>query len=98
MTCDFVEKRMRINAVKAGFVLGLFLGMWHAGWAVLVALGWAQPLLDFILWAHFVKVPVEIEPFAISRASILVGATAIVGFLTGWIIGLVWNMLHPGKT
>lgn len=88
---------MRINPINTGIALGLFLALWHACWAGLVAIGAAQPLVDFVLWAHFMKLPVQIEPFAITRAFVLVGLNFFVGLVGGWVLGLVWNGLHPAK-
>ncbi len=86
---------MRVNALNVGLVFGFFLALWHACWSVLVALHWAQPLIDFVLWAHFINLPLHIEPFDIVRALILVGITFLAGLVGGWIIGLIWNAFHP---
>jgi hypothetical protein len=48
-------------------VLGAMLGSWHLLWSLLVALGVAQPLIDFLFWIHFIKPVYVIEPFAIER-------------------------------
>ncbi len=88
---------MRTSPIKTGIALGFLLALYHAGWAVLVALGGARPLLDFILWAHFLKLKIDIEPFDAHQASILVGATGIIGFVMGTVLGAIWNLLHPKK-
>ncbi len=88
---------MRTNPVKTGFALGFLLAFYHTCWSVLVATGGAQPLLDFILWAHFLKLSIQVEPFDLHQASILVGATAIIGFALGAVLGLIWNLLHPQR-
>lgn len=88
---------MRIDPVKAGFAFGFLLAVWHSCWALAVALGGAQPFLDFILWAHFLKISVQVQPFDLHQSSLLVGATAILGFLAGATFALGWNVLHPRK-
>ena len=83
-----------INPNKAGLVLAALLAGWHLTWSVLVALGWAQPFIDFIFWIHFIKPVYVIEPFEIARAAILVLVTAGIGYVTGFVFGLLWNRLH----
>ena len=67
---------------------------WHLCWSMLVALKWAQPVIDFVFWMHFIKPIYVIEPFEIARAAILLIVTAGVGFLIGSVFALVWNALH----
>jgi len=40
---------------KVGLVIGALIGGWHVVWALLVLIGWEQPILDFIFWAHMIK-------------------------------------------
>jgi hypothetical protein len=83
-----------INPNRAGLVLGALMGGWHLLWSLLVALGVAQPLIDFIFWIHFIKPVYVIEPFAFGRAAILVLVTAGIGYLTGLAFGMIWNRVH----
>jgi hypothetical protein len=64
-----------INVAKAGLVLGILLGGWPLCWAILVASGLAQPIIDFVFWMHFIKPVFTIEPFEIMKASILIIVT-----------------------
>jgi hypothetical protein len=84
---------MRIDPVRTGLASGLFLAVFHAGWAFLVALGWAQKLMDFIFWAHFITPPYQIEPFEVVRAAILIGVVFLAGAFMGWVAALLWNGL-----
>lgn len=84
----------KINLNKAGLVFGALLGGWHLSWAILVAIGWAQTLIDFVFWLHFIKPVYVIEPFSIGRAIGLVAFTAAMGFAIGWLFALVWNRAH----
>ena len=83
-----------INPNRAGLVLGALLGSWHLTWAVLVAVGFAQPLIDFLFWIHFIKPVYAVEPFEIGRAVILVLVTACIGYVVGLAFALLWNRLH----
>src|SRR5690348_12792702 len=88
---------MRLNPVRTGLVLGAVIGLWHAAWAVLVAGGVAQPLIDFILRIHFLRVTAVVQPFDGETAALLVGITFGIGFIVGGVLALVWNALVPSS-
>jgi hypothetical protein len=83
-----------IHPIKAGVTLGVLIGAWHVCWAILVALGWAQPLIDFVLWMHFIQPVYVVGPFDVTRAAILIVVTTGVGFFIGYAFSLIWNRLH----
>ncbi|OGJ52125.1 hypothetical protein A2336_01645 [Candidatus Peregrinibacteria bacterium RIFOXYB2_FULL_41_88] len=84
----------KLNKNKTGFVFGLFIGGFHAIWAALVAIGIAKKLLDFILSLHFFEVTYEIAPFAIGKALLLILITFVCGYVAGWILAAICNMLR----
>ena len=83
-----------LNPNKTGLVLGLLLGGWHALWALLVATGWAQSLLNFVFWLHFIKPIYVIADFKIGVALALIAITAVIGYVIGLIAASLWNAIH----
>lgn len=83
-----------VNPFRLGLVFAIFLALFHACWAALVASGFAQKLIDFIFWIHFVAPVYRIEPFDAVRAAILIGVTAGVGLVGGIAGGAIWNAFH----
>jgi len=83
-----------IRPHKAALVFAILLGGWHFLWSALVAAGWAQPLIDFIFWIHFIRPVYVIEKFNPGVALLLIGVTAAVGYAVGWCFGVLWNKLH----
>lgn len=82
------------NQHKVGLVFGAVLGGWHLFWAVLVALGVAQSIYDFILWAHMIHLQIVIGPFDATAAVTLVIMTAVIGYVMGYTGAWVWNRAH----
>lgn len=83
----------RAHPHSFGLVFGIFLAVWHALWALLVWLGAAQPLMDFIFRLHMITPPYKIDTFNLGTAAALVLVTAVIGYLMGWVAGFLWNRL-----
>jgi len=79
---------------KTGLVFGAFVGGWHVLWVVLVALGWAQPVLNFVFWIHLLKAPFTVEAFNVGIAVLLILVSTAIGYLVGYILGVLWNWVH----
>ena len=85
-----------LNPTKTGLALGKLVGGLHLVWAILVAFGWAQALVNFSMWAHMVSVPVVVGAFNLSAAvTVIIVATAI-GYVLGYTFAKIWNWLHRG--
>lgn len=88
----------RIHPHHVGLVFGAFLGLWHLLWAILVALGAAQPVIDFIFNLHMIVPPYRIAAFHAGTAAALVLVTAAIGYSAGLIGALIWNRCVPRET
>jgi hypothetical protein len=83
-----------INRNRTGLVFGTFLGGWHFMWVVLVALGWAQAVVDFVLRIHMIKPVYVVEPFNFWIATMLIALTGAIGYFGGFVLAALWNWLH----
>lgn len=83
-----------INPLKAGITFGVLLGGYHLCWSLLVALGWAQPFIDFVFWMHFIQPVFVIRPFSLPAATALIVFTSIAGFVIAFVFGAIWDKLH----
>jgi hypothetical protein len=81
----------RIDPTKSGLVLGAVIGLWHLTWSLLVALGWAQPFIDFVFWMHFIRPVYVIQAFNPTIATILVVVTAGIGFVIGSVFAVLFH-------
>src|SRR5262245_61449382 len=82
-----------LDAHRLGLLLGAFLGSWHLLWSLLVLMGWAQPVIDFIFWLHFITPPYQVGAFVGWRAVVLIAVTATLGYVSGRFIATVWIQL-----
>ncbi len=89
-----VKRQGAIGVHSTGLALGCLLGGMHLLWALLVASGFAQPVMDFIFWLHFIRPVYVIEGFDVARAAGLVALTGVIGFAMGTAFALLWNRLH----
>lgn len=88
-----VRSMKKVSVHETGMVFGSFFGLVHAGWALVVYLGFAQTWLDFILGLHFLKNPFVVAPFVMQTAVILVAVTVGVGYVMGVVFAKVWNLV-----
>lgn len=75
-------------------MFGTLLGGVHLLWALMVFLGLAQVMMDFVFWAHMLHIPVVIGPFDITAAVALVVMTYVIGYVLGYVGARVWKKVH----
>jgi hypothetical protein len=83
-----------VNPNKAGLTVGVMLGGWHFLWALLVAAGWAQAIINFVFRIHFLTPAWTVEGFHTGLAVTLVLVTAALGYASGYVLCVLWNRLH----
>ncbi|MEK7610023.1 MAG: hypothetical protein AAB470_02800 [Patescibacteria group bacterium] len=82
----------QLNRRRVALALGSFVGFMHLIWSILLALGWAKPLTDFILSIHHISINYSIIDFSLGKAVVLIIVTFAVGYVAGWIFATGWNM------
>lgn len=82
-----------LNPNKTGLLFGTLLGASHAIWASFVALGWAQAIVNFVLWMHMIKPVYVVAPFSLWIAVILIAVTGAMGYFGGFVLAALWNWL-----
>lgn len=85
---------MNVNPHRVGLVLGSLLAVLHIAWAFFVAVGWAQPLVNFVTRLHFFESPSTVAPFVLGEAAMLVILAGMFGYLIGFVFGTLWNTIH----
>lgn len=83
-----------MNPSKSGKVGAVMLGGAHVLWSVLVLFGWAQPLVDFSMWAHMVENGPSIASFDATAAVTLILVASAIGYGAGYIFSTVWHKVH----
>lgn len=83
----------QVSPAKTAVAVGTVIGLWHLAWVILVAVGWAKPVLDFILELHFLKISYALAPYSVTTAGTLVILTFAIGAALGLVFALVWNWM-----
>ena len=74
---------------------GLCLSSLHFCWALLVAFGWAQPLMDIVFKLHMLNSPFQVQPFEITYALLLIFVSFIIGAFYGVLFYILKNKIIP---
>ena len=80
-----------------GLVLGKLFAIMHGLWALFVAMGMGQMLVDSMFNFHFLSNPYTVQPFNLVNAFILVVMTFVGGYVVGWMFATIWNWVAKMK-
>jgi len=81
-----------LDEKRVALLLSTFAVTLHIIWSALVALGFGQAYVNWMLGMHFVSAPtVTVGAFDIVTAISLIASVAIVAYIAGFIFALVWN-------
>jgi len=86
-----------MNLLQVSIISGFSLASLHICWAILVALGWAQSVIDFIFKLHMLSSPFQVQQFELTFALGLVGVTFLVGCFYGIIFFVVMNAFQKNR-
>ncbi len=88
---SYAEHHGAFSVNSAGLAMGALLSGSHLLWALFVASGLAQPVMDFVFWLHFIRSSWQIESFDLARAVGLIVSTSAIGYVVGAVFALGWN-------
>ena len=91
---NVVIMNQHMSPSKTALTFGVLIGGFHVAWSLLVALGWAQMLIDFIFWAHMLRLPLAVNAFDINAVVTLIAVTSVIGAIFGYFMAIIWNWLH----
>ena len=83
-----------MNSHKVALAVGSFAALWHLVWSVLILLGWAQPLLNFILSMHSLNNPYVVQSFDLGRSLGLIIVAFVVGYIVGTVFVKIWKSIQ----
>src|SRR3989344_968371 len=83
-----------MNVNKVGLTVGAFIGVMHLAWSLIIALGWAQGYLDFVMKIHSLNNPYTVGAFNLSQDIMLIVLVSIVGYVIGSVFATIFNKLH----
>lgn len=86
-----------MRLLKSSLVGGLSLASLHLFWVLIVASGWAQPLLDWIFKLHMLSSPFQVQPFNLGFAATLLAITFAIGCFYGAVFELIRKLIQPAE-
>lgn len=83
-----------MNEKKVALALGSFAALFHLVWGILIAIGMAQPVLNFVYNLHSLNNPFVVMAFDPMKTLGLIIFTFIMGYIFGYVFAMLWNKFH----
>jgi len=80
-----------MNTNKVGLTLGVFAGLMHLIWEVLIYLGLAQSLIGWKLGMHSLSNPFIVDAFNFTTAIEMIVLAIVVGYIIGTVFATLFN-------
>ncbi len=81
----------KLNPRRLAIGIGAFAAVIHFLWAIVVASGYAQALVNWKMSLHFTTAPVTIAAFDPTNAVLAIVLGFVGGAVFGWLFATVWN-------
>lgn len=85
---------MKFDAHRVGLSFGLFSGLAHLTWVILVATDGAQALSDLAFRLHFIEPVHVLTQFSVASAVLGVVLATVIWYAVGFIFAKIWNLAH----
>ncbi len=86
-----------LDKKQVGLSLGIFAALIHAFWALIVAFGYGQALMDWMLSMHSMTAVLVVSGMPLGRALGLIALSFVCGYVLGWLFAAVWNLFGGKK-
>ena len=92
-----IKAGLSMEYLRVGFLWGFVFATIHAGWALIVAQNYGQPLIDFLLKIHFLSNPFVVQVFDMTLAYALVGISGVLGLIAGTAFSMLWDLIGDSE-
>lgn len=80
-----------------GLALGLLFAIIHATWLILVYIGVAKDLLDWVIGLHMIKLSYTLTALTTGKVVGLLILTFVSGYIAGWILAALLKMTREKR-
>lgn len=80
----------KMNPNKVGLALAFLIAAYQLLWILMLAIG-KQPMLDWVLGAHFLADGLKVMPVTIGKSAVSLLIHFVAGYILGWLFATIWN-------